>query len=205
MRFRVPPQWPQPPSDWIPDPGWQPDSSWPPAPPGWDFWVNDYDVPIEGPKGLYGSSTSRLRGARVVLASAAGLGALLLGVMMGAGASGSSGSGNSLAPLPTHTARVTVTASPSPAVTVTAPPETVTAAPETVTATPDTVTVTIEVPEPSGDTSGYGFVDPPDSGSSSVYYDNCTAVREAGAAPIYRGDPGYRSGLDRDDDGVACE
>ncbi|WP_216638603.1 excalibur calcium-binding domain-containing protein [Mycobacterium colombiense] len=24
-------------------------------------------------------------------------------------------------------------------------------------------------------------------------------------APIYRGQPGYRSGLDRDNDGIACE
>ncbi|MFI6938539.1 excalibur calcium-binding domain-containing protein [Streptomyces sp. NPDC050418] len=27
----------------------------------------------------------------------------------------------------------------------------------------------------------------------------------AGAAPIYRGQPGYRSGLDRDGDGIACD
>lgn len=40
---------------------------------------------------------------------------------------------------------------------------------------------------------------------SAVYYANCTEARAAGAAPIYRGQPGYRSGLDRDDDGVACE
>jgi hypothetical protein len=39
----------------------------------------------------------------------------------------------------------------------------------------------------------------------SVYYPNCTAARAAGAAPIYRGQPGYRPGLDRDGDGVACE
>lgn len=39
----------------------------------------------------------------------------------------------------------------------------------------------------------------------SVYYKNCTAVRVAGADPLYRGEPGYRSGLDRDHDGVACE
>jgi micrococcal nuclease len=38
-----------------------------------------------------------------------------------------------------------------------------------------------------------------------VYYDNCTEVREAGAAPIRRGDDGYSSDLDRDGDGVACE
>ena len=40
---------------------------------------------------------------------------------------------------------------------------------------------------------------------SSVYYKNCQAARDAGAAPLYRGNPGYRSELDRDGDGVACE
>jgi len=38
-----------------------------------------------------------------------------------------------------------------------------------------------------------------------VYYENCDAVRAAGQAPLSRGDPGYRAGLDRDDDGSACE
>ena len=41
--------------------------------------------------------------------------------------------------------------------------------------------------------------------SSNVYYQNCSAARAAGAAPIYQGQPGYRSALDRDHDGVACE
>ncbi|WP_448750937.1 excalibur calcium-binding domain-containing protein [Actinomyces sp.] len=40
---------------------------------------------------------------------------------------------------------------------------------------------------------------------SSVYYKNCQAARDAGAAPLYRGNPGYRSELDRDGDGIACE
>ncbi|GAA0494111.1 hypothetical protein Ade02nite_20690 [Paractinoplanes deccanensis] len=40
---------------------------------------------------------------------------------------------------------------------------------------------------------------------TSVYYKNCSAVRAAGADPIYRGDPGYGRHLDRDGDGVACE
>ena len=39
----------------------------------------------------------------------------------------------------------------------------------------------------------------------TVYYKNCSAARAAGAAPLYRGDPGYRPALDRDGDGVACE
>lgn len=41
--------------------------------------------------------------------------------------------------------------------------------------------------------------------SGGTYYKNCTEARRAGAAPIYRGEPGYRSQLDRDNDGVACE
>ena len=39
----------------------------------------------------------------------------------------------------------------------------------------------------------------------NAYFENCTAARAAGAAPLYRGDSGYRDGLDRDNDGVACE
>ncbi|GAB3758500.1 hypothetical protein GCM10027599_25940 [Yimella radicis] len=42
-------------------------------------------------------------------------------------------------------------------------------------------------------------------GGSSTYYANCSAVKAAGAAPIYRGQPGYSGKLDRDGDGVACE
>ncbi len=45
----------------------------------------------------------------------------------------------------------------------------------------------------------------PNNGSPDVYYENCDAVRAAGADPIQRGDPGYSSDLDRDGDGVACE
>ncbi len=40
---------------------------------------------------------------------------------------------------------------------------------------------------------------------ASIYYENCTAVRAAGADPILRGDPGYSSKLDRDGDGIACD
>ena len=40
---------------------------------------------------------------------------------------------------------------------------------------------------------------------SNVYYRNCAAARAAGAAPLYRGQPGYRPQLDRDGDGIACE
>lgn len=40
---------------------------------------------------------------------------------------------------------------------------------------------------------------------ASVWYDNCTAARAAGAAPVYVGQPGYGRHLDRDGDGVGCE
>lgn len=40
---------------------------------------------------------------------------------------------------------------------------------------------------------------------TEVYYQNCTAVREAGAAPIYAGQPGWHTKFDRDGDGVGCE
>lgn len=38
-----------------------------------------------------------------------------------------------------------------------------------------------------------------------VYFARCAEARAAGAAPLYAGQPGYRSGLDRDGDGIACE
>ena len=40
---------------------------------------------------------------------------------------------------------------------------------------------------------------------ASVYYPNCAAACADGVAPIYRGQPGYRPGLDSDNDNVACE
>lgn len=42
----------------------------------------------------------------------------------------------------------------------------------------------------------------PQAGDS---WNGCDDARAAGTAPIYRGEPGYRSGMDGDDDGVACE
>lgn len=37
------------------------------------------------------------------------------------------------------------------------------------------------------------------------WWPGCDPVREAGSAPLYRGEPGYREGMDGDGDGVACE
>lgn len=38
-----------------------------------------------------------------------------------------------------------------------------------------------------------------------VHYRSCSEVRAAGAAPLVRGQTGYRSVLDGDGDGLACE
>ena len=40
---------------------------------------------------------------------------------------------------------------------------------------------------------------------ADAYYANCTEAKAAGAAPMYRGSPGYRADLDRDHDGIACD
>lgn len=40
---------------------------------------------------------------------------------------------------------------------------------------------------------------------AETYYENCTAARDAGAAPVMQGDPGYGPHLDRDGDGIGCE
>jgi micrococcal nuclease len=45
----------------------------------------------------------------------------------------------------------------------------------------------------------------PAPAQSGPYYANCTEVRAAGAAPIYPGQPGFRSSFDRDNDGIGCE
>jgi hypothetical protein len=43
------------------------------------------------------------------------------------------------------------------------------------------------------------------TGGTGTPYENCDAVRAAGAAPIHQGDPGYSTDLDGDGDGSACE
>ena len=59
-------------------------------------------------------------------------------------------------------------------------------------------TATRKAPKPDTKT------EPPETGKTTPYA-NCTEAREAGAAPLHRGDPGYSTRLDRDGDGTACE
>ncbi len=44
-----------------------------------------------------------------------------------------------------------------------------------------------------------------ESGGGARYFKNCDEARAAGAAPLHKGEPGYREGLDGDRDGTACE
>lgn len=224
MKFNTPPQWPDAPEGWIPDPGWKPDPNWPQPPVDWTFWTNDYGVEVEGPRGLHGASLSRVRWSRRAAVGGGALLALLLGV--GIGASGQEeATRQALLARPVPTSTVTVTPAPAPTVTImspaeTLPAETVTMPVETVTMPVETVTmpaqtVTVEVEAPADTRLGImggtdtgsrgGSTDVGSSGSSSVYYANCSAARAAGAAPVLRGQPGYRSALDRDGDGVGCE
>ncbi|MGV9709997.1 GmrSD restriction endonuclease domain-containing protein [Gordonia sp. NPDC003424] len=63
-----------------------------------------------------------------------------------------------------------------------------------------------EVPAVPTEPTTPAYVAPaPTTPDSSVYYKNCAAARAAGAAPVYRGQPGHGSHLDRDGDGVGCE
>ncbi|MEU2359061.1 excalibur calcium-binding domain-containing protein [Streptomyces misionensis] len=93
------------------------------------------------------------------------------------------------------TATVTETVSETPVVPAPVPPSVETLEPDTSepdipeTEAPDPVAP--DLPEPAT--------------SAAAYYENCDAAREAGAAPLIRGEPGYRDELDREGDGVACE
>ena len=82
--------------------------------------------------------------------------------------------------------------------------------------------------EPTEDSSGWsGWLGSSDSGDGSEsgadsesesqkksesapepqkeFYASCDDAKAAGAAPMYKGDPGYRPELDRDKDGIACD
>ncbi|MGB7236232.1 MAG: excalibur calcium-binding domain-containing protein [Rhodococcus sp. (in: high G+C Gram-positive bacteria)] len=112
-----------------------------------------------------------------------------------------------IADVSTTTSRNTTT---TPATTTT----TIAPTPETVTVyTPPPLTTTQYVPAPA---PAPVYIAEPEpvyvppapivaEAPSFVIYANCDAVRAAGAAPIYAGDPGYSIKLDRDQDGVGCE
>jgi hypothetical protein len=204
--FNSPPSWPAPPTpDWQPPPGWQPDPTWPPAPPGWAFWLNSRGRRARGPNGRYGAEPP----VKLVAGWVAG-GIAFLVILAAIGGSNSpaavSATPGGTVTVPGPTTTVTV---PGPAVTV---QQTVPGPTATVTLPPlpaRTVTVpaprTTTAPVPLAQSTRSTEPKQTSAPETTVYYANCSAVRAAGKAPLYRGEPGYASHLDRDHDGVACE
>lgn len=142
----------------------------------------------------------RRAGATLAWAAGAGVLGLIIGASLPDGPSDPQTFANVALASPTVTQTVstpgpTVT-TPGPTVTEPAPTVTTTATPKPAPTVTKTVTKEVAAPVPF---SGAG------EGAADVYYDNCTAARDAGVTPLRRGDPGYGRHLDRDGDGRACE
>jgi hypothetical protein len=75
----------------------------------------------------------------------------------------------------------------------------------TSTARKTTVTAPQQLPAAPPRTSTTKTTAPTTPSGGGGSFSSCKAAKAAGAAPLYRGQPGYSSKLDRDDDGVACE
>ncbi len=71
-----------------------------------------------------------------------------------------------------------------------------TPAPAPVVVTPPAPAPVVVAPEPAP---------APAPAPVDVYYENCDAVRAAGAAPISKGSPGFQRKFDRDKDGIGCD
>lgn len=131
-------------------------------------------------------------------------GAAVVGVLL-AGCNGTDDSGDNPPTSPPSTSPVitvvpTISVTPRPTTTST-PTRTPTATP---TPTPTERRATAK-PVPKKTTSAVVPPPAPEPPSADVYYPNCAAARAAGVTPIMEGQPGYRSGLDRNHDGEACE
>ncbi|WP_225976653.1 MULTISPECIES: DUF1524 domain-containing protein [Corynebacterium] len=71
----------------------------------------------------------------------------------------------------------------------------------TVPAQPATPPAQDTAPAPAPDTEHI----PAAPAGATEYVRNCAEARARGMAPLLRGEPGYRPGLDGDNDGIACE
>jgi len=85
--------------------------------------------------------------------------------------------------------------------TLTAGPAVATVAATPVAAPPTPETAALPTPTRSARKS----TGTPTRSNPAVFYRSCEAAQAAGVAPLRTGDPGYRTGLDPDGDGVACE
>lgn len=132
------------------------------------------------------------------LARVAGLGAILILVLIGLAQCGSTKKST------TDPAGTSGTTSPTAEPRVAGEPVTLPPAPVS---EPEPAPEPVPMPEPAPvpETAPLPDHSDDDSGGGSVYYKNCSAARAAGVAPLHAGEPGYASHLDRDGDGVACE
>ena len=99
-----------------------------------------------------------------------------------------------------HIAALVSTPSPTPEETTATPEPEVTPEPEPASEEPQEASDAPAVEEEPAPPAPA-----PEPAPARVHFSSCKQAREAGAAPLYRGDPGYSSKLDRDNDGVACE
>jgi Na+-transporting methylmalonyl-CoA/oxaloacetate decarboxylase gamma subunit len=107
--------------------------------------------------------------------------------------------GPTVAPSTDTSERSTTTAS-----TTTTAPTTTTTAPTTTTTAPTAPTATPSTPPSSPARTGNTQPSTTEPPQNRVYYRNCGEVWRDGTAPLRQGEPGYRSELDRNGDGVAC-
>ena len=155
---------------------------------------------------------------RTVMRSAsAALAIAVCGGLAGCGVPSVADDAGSPTPAPSPTATASPSPTPTPSLTPTPTPRpTPTPTPSPI---PTTQAPTTQPPlqplmqeseptqeaEPQAGGGGAAPAPAPEQKQESMYYPNCKAARAAGAAPLYRGDPGYREELDRDRDGIACE
>ena len=130
----------------------------------------------------------------------------VVGISLG---SGMAGNNKEHAAAPVSYTTVSVTPSPVVETVMATVTETATAT-ETATVTEMATVAVTETAQPASVPATDEQAKPTSSAGNanrqeSVYYSSCKEAKKAGAAPLRVGDPGYRSGLDRDGDGIACE
>ena len=153
-----------------------------------------------------GSLLSARQGTVVRSASAA-LAIAVCGGLAGCGVPSVADDAGSSAPVPSPTVTASPSPTPTPSPTSTPSPILTTQAPLSESPAPSATQEPEPTPEEETQAGGGGAAPAPapEPKQESAYYPNCKAARAAGAAPLYRGDPGYREELDRDRDGIACE
>ncbi len=159
---------------------------------------------------------TRVRRAAPAAVVAGGVGvAMLLAQIPGVGSdSSSTRSSTSRTPDPTYSTRTTTPTWETPSTTSQRPTTTTvtetsyypTPAPTpTWTPTPETTTVYVVPPQVPQTSTAVPIAPLVPGSGGDVYYRSCAAARAEGRSNIPIGAPGYRPGLDRDGDGVACE